>query len=202
MEHLPERLLGYDARVMPPPAWDPARREQFLYRTDAEQVLSTDEWVWPRPFDTWGEPVWTGPNHPIWSNLDELTQACRDASRLIPMRYDVLAISFRFAPIARHLAEGPWPHETLELPEESKRWTALGWDVSDAYLLSGLCNCGLRPEERVEGRAHWETALNHYHLFTDEANATEFAEWISPRVREHAPFFPYRLWLIEGDIAG
>ena len=78
-------------------------------------------------------------------------------------------------------------------------WPFLGFDVSDGSLLSGLSNCGYYPDELSTLRPQWQSRLNAWHLFEAREDAFEFRSLADKRVTEHAPFFVFGLYLVEGD---
>ena len=68
-------------------------------------------------------------------------------------------------------------------------------DGIDAYLLSGLSNCGVPSDkEEKESAAHWADRLNDHHLFEEEEHAIAFSNLSDGRIPEHAPFYAYGIW--------
>lgn len=80
-----------------------------------------------------------------------------------------------------------------------ERWTFLGYDVADGGLLSCLSNFGYTLDSAPVLRAQWSLLLNEFHLFVEPDRAMEFKTLTDARVREHAPFFIFGLYLIEGN---
>ncbi|HEX7601430.1 MAG TPA: hypothetical protein VF316_07495 [Polyangiaceae bacterium] len=77
-------------------------------------------------------------------------------------------------------------------------WRFVGFDVSDAGLISALCNCGYSGREELDqSRDRWARELNEHHLFDGVDQALAFMAASDARVPEHAPFEVYGLW-IEG----
>ena len=174
-----ERLLGFDARSLAeePEAWPPERRATFLLRPSVAQPLSTDPLVWPR----------------VVEESALLAPSLRGLQRRltgIDGPYAVIAVSLLSVP------PGPDSLRALPTPEPAAidgGWRRLGYDVSDAALLSGLSNCGYDAGGVDALRARWAPELNDHHLFGDPARALEFRELTDERVPEHAPFFVYGL---------
>jgi hypothetical protein len=72
-----------------------------------------------------------------------------------------------------------------------------GYDVADYWMLSGLTNCGYKPEEEEEAASPapvWGPRLNDWHLFADPDDAETFADVMDKRVPEHAPFYAFGLY--------
>jgi hypothetical protein len=74
------------------------------------------------------------------------------------------------------------------LPEQIE---FLGFDVADAGHISGLCNCGYKPQEKSRLAKRWGKRLNKYGLLRSLSDATKFKEMSDRRVPEHAPFWVY-----------
>jgi hypothetical protein len=216
---LDERLLGFDARKMwldPSIHWDRERRDRFLLRMDASPVLSTDELVWPSVFNTHHLPLateseleelglvgpqrpsWIGPNAPLWEDLYRLKAQLFAVDLEIRRPYWIIAITAHLFPeIASQLTYGPYFEKTN--PDRRRQsWTFLGYDVSDGSLLSGLTNCGYTQDDRQKQPASLLVKeLNPYHLFDSIEPAEAFRKYSDERVKEHAPFLVYGLYLVE-----
>ncbi len=215
-------LLGFDAREMCcdfQSTWSQERKDAYLFRQDIRKPLSTDTIVWPSQFDAGRSiecsqpggapiaqvdlslPAWIGPNRPLWSDLDHLQTylAAQPSTRTMP--YWVVAI----ARLADGASTGSWPQLGTTTPSHIQpQWRLLGFDVADQYLLSGLSNCGHIPgtdDVLLLGRL-WEPHLNDYHLFDNPGEAALFKEFSDARVPEHAPFFVYGIWLVQGSAPG
>lgn len=205
------RLVGYDRRVAIESVganWTPERRERFLYKPDAPTPLSVDRLVWPEAtlaevnasdvaqsgtafFDLTGNP----PDRSIEEDtcaiaIGVLFQAWSSAQRAT---WGALALDRTGNPIGLDLlAQQP------EWPLRNQDWAFLGYDVADWGLVSALTNCGFLANEPADAlRARWSGSLNAYHLFDDDAPATEFAAFANSRVREHAPFYVYGIWTLK-----
>jgi hypothetical protein len=72
-----------------------------------------------------------------------------------------------------------------------------GYDVADRYLLSGLSNCMLSPEELGNLRKNWAERINEFGLFSKAGDAVTYASVCDLNIPEHAPFFAYRVRRIE-----
>jgi hypothetical protein len=81
------------------------------------------------------------------------------------------------------------------LPEDVPR-LFLGYDVADWYLLSSLANCGLGEDPALRDR--WSSRVNDWHLFESSMDANEFRSVSEREVPEHAPFFAYGIWALNG----
>ncbi len=79
------------------------------------------------------------------------------------------------------------------------QWKLLGYDIADAWLLSGLVNCGYTHSHRMLLK-HYIAHLNQNHLFDDPAVAARYAKETNVRVAEHAPFFVYGLYLLASSV--
>jgi hypothetical protein len=81
------------------------------------------------------------------------------------------------------------------------RWRFLGYDIADAGDISGLSNCGFEGRELERLRPTWAPRLNDHGLFSDISDAVSFRSATDQRVREHAPFQVYGLWLVAQNSA-
>lgn len=80
-------------------------------------------------------------------------------------------------------------------------WQRLGFDVADGAI-SGLSNCGYEADEAGALRATWAARLNEHGLFVDVHDALAFRAVTDGRVREHAPFAVYAMWIVRGARVG
>lgn len=212
-------LLGFDARQKlgaVAALWDDERRKRFLLRVDALHPVSADVVVWPNLFgDGIGEdeqrrlrlphatpPAWRGPNQYLWDNLERMRAAI---GPLAAKGHPVVAVGWVGSPSSSttQTRAGP-PYVNAVAPARlGKAWSRLGFDVGDAFLTSGLTNCGYTDTDRKKLGRRWKAQLNDYHLFNDAEDALEFAEMTEQRVPEHAPFFVYSLHVLRThDAAG
>lgn len=209
-----EALLGFDARELSlaqDTTWDAARRGLYLLRSDVQKPLSVDPMVWPSLFgdglpeherkriglDRFHLPEWRGPNQGLW---DDLSRMRTSLGQLASEAHCTVAVSWVSADGFAELSANVGPYrERMTPPTISDEWKPLGFDVADAGLTSGLSNCGYQQTEIAGLRASWASDLNEHHLFGDVTRALAFRDLTDRRVPEHAPFFVYALWLIEGQ---
>ena len=200
-------LLGFDARerfLEWRREWLPERRESMLYRLDIERPLSVDDLVWRRVYGLGGwpnEPAWTGPVQSNWQDLAQL-RAFVDKGRTAGPAFSIELIATTVELSGTVAADlKAWEARLLPtLPAAPEAgWSFRGYDVADAYLLSGLSNCGLDPrrDDVTALRRRWSPELNRSHLFDRLSAATEFRRFADRRVVEHAPFFVFGIWSIE-----
>ncbi|MBA3874887.1 MAG: hypothetical protein H0X30_37650 [Anaerolineae bacterium] len=207
-----EAMVGFDVREIQSnfaEMWTPDRQALYLLRTDLDKPLSTDDMVWLRVFrnvkvdlPTWvWEPVlvsaridlpaWVGPRHDTWENLKQMQAfMVEHRAELSPMRYWTIAITQCVSP------EEVAAWYPIVPPDVAPEWTFLGYDVSDYFLLSGLMNCGYQTEDG-DLKGQWAHKLNRYHLFDKMDDALAFAQFSDGRVKEHAPFFAYGIYVID-----
>lgn len=218
-----EYLLGFDAREMwldTGTLWDEDRRNGYLLRQDVAKPLSTDTIVWPSVFDDGQglglDPVdreklgFTGLDSPeteviangLWGNLNRLRVHVDRQVELKSKSFWIVGISV----IERD--DTPYPQQMLPSmqvvnpPHRHRGWKILGYDVSDAYMLSALTNCGYSDDdERKTREADYTGRLNQYHLFENATDAASYVPIANSTVIEHAPFFVYGLWLIDSHDA-
>jgi hypothetical protein len=112
----------------------------------------------------------------------------------------IIGLTLRYGTFRQGDMEMGYPTlDPLPIPIGNQNWTSLGFDVSDGSGLSGLSNCGYAKDEVPALRERWGPHLNTYHLFSDVDQAIEFKRLSDNRVREHAPFFVYGLYLVEDN---
>jgi hypothetical protein len=186
--------------------WPQSRRREYLLRQDILKPLSTDGMVWAsiRYMEPTNPGVWPGgERYSDWypQDLRFLRQYVKRQDISGP--YWIIGISVLtsnpltgeqvpFSDVMNYLmAASPKP------ATRDAAWPLLGFDVSDGALLSGLSNCGYKPEEIKTVRGRWAAHLNRYHLFVDAGVAWQFKEFTDGRVPEHQPFYVFGLWLIE-----
>lgn len=198
-------MLGFDAREM----WLSPKEDQyeddrysFFLRKNVIKQLSVSTTFWNSIFqidETLPRPQWIGPIQSLWDNL-QILQTYLYQSEARP--YWIIAVT-----LCSDLCEGE-ELETWKLRAANirpaipdKAWELLGYDVADEWLHSGLTNWGFdKLTEDVEGiRKKYVPALNAYHLFDALETATEFRILSDERVREHAPFFVFGVWLIKKE---
>jgi hypothetical protein len=72
-------------------------------------------------------------------------------------------------------------------------WPLLGYDVADAWQVSGLNNCGYSHEEKAALVDVWKSRLTTGGLIRTLEWAREFVTVANERVLEHAPFYVYEV---------
>ena len=177
---------------------------------------------------TLNRPQWTGPIQELWEDLATL-QAYLDTAwseRTLP--YWIIAVTLQedvcesedllewYARVSTNSIDGTVP-DVLPLSGDLLEWYArasmiipalrdpawafLGYDVSDKWLLSGLSNCGYGTNETEIQilRETYASDLNEHHLFDSIKPAVDFMHFSDERVRAHAPFFVFGIWLIKKE---
>lgn len=199
-----EKLLGFDAREMglkPEEAWSQERKAIYLLRTDVDKPLSTDTLVWPSvlPLDEDLSPDSSASFLRLWNSLPKLQEHLNVIRNSVRQPYWIIGITVVMRGLSQAEKELWYPRLSKTVPSaRNKDWEFLGYDVSDLALLSALSNCGYKPDEIQSLRARWAKHLNKFHLFTDKSQAIEFKGLSDQRVVEHAPFFVFGLYRIEG----
>lgn len=146
-------------------------REDFLYKRDARYVLSADTHIWPEA---------------------ESVSATQDA---------VLPVQVRFCILHDSPCSLTSPFRFSEFPLNAEIYELLGFDVTDCWGISGLCNCGLSAQERSLLTEEFSERLNEFHLFTDSQSASTFAKKLDSLIPEHAPFYTVAVFIYESDLA-
>ena len=207
-----EQLIGFDARLTNAAEWSQERREQYLLRVDSPVPVSVDPTVQRSVFDLpeYDRPNYVGAFQNLWEELPELKATL--SSIKAAQTYQVLAFALvgRVTPSTPHpLAAAvddrgydPFTASRVPLPPvvpatRDTAWKLLGYDVADRWGLSGLMNCGYKPDIVGATRARFVGRLNAHHLFDAPEDADEFRAHADARVQEHAPFFVYGVWRVE-----
>lgn len=199
-----EKLVGFDAREMelePDKAWSQERKATYLLRTDVDKPLSTDTLVWPSvlPLEEGPSPDFPASSLRLWDSLPKLQERLIAIRNSVRQPYWVIGITIMMRGLSQTENELWSLRLSKTVPStRNKDWEFLGYDISDLALLSGLSNCGYKPDEIRSLRARWVKHLNKFHLFTDESQAIEFKGLSDQRVVEHAPFFVFGLYRMEG----
>ena len=203
-----ELLLGFDAREMwldVAEYWPEERKRTFLLRQDIVRPLSTDEYVWRSVFDvdiSLQYPQWTGPIQNLWDNLDTLQEYLDTTWSERTLPYWHMAVTLQEEVCEReNLLEWHDRVSNLITTPRDPAWAFLGYDVSDKWLLSGLSNCGYGTNETEIQilRETYASDLNEHHLFDSIKPAVDFMHFSDERVRAHAPFFVFGIWLIKKE---
>lgn len=145
--------------------WVTPRRSHFLVNQGVANIVSVDASATP-PADPTDPP-------------DETSELIVVADIGVPKAYP------GWADVVRGNAT-PEPYDA--------KWEALGFDICDARLQSGLVNCGIEQEDREELRIKWGHLVNRFHLFDEPGVAESYRRHINLLVPEHAPFFIVRLY--------
>ena len=212
--------VGYDIRLCAdaylPRFWSTDRRDRFLLRPEIDWPLSFDPTVWPSVFsspdevqapgieDWWPERPPTIVAQPVnkrydafidlWPDLDEMLAAFRKHASPgacgVPIAVEMVGDATPESGIA------PWANVDTEVAVQSRpgNWTFLGYDACDFGWVSGLGNCGGKPDEMQRLRADWKDRLNEFGLFPSDADATRYCEISDQRIAEHAPFRVFALY--------
>ncbi len=217
--HENETLIGFDARIMhlnPVELWNSERRGIHLLKQDVSRVFSTDTMVWPSLFlpaiggfseeeeRTMGwdkileRPAWTGCHQDLWEDLAHLRDCLATTKATLSKPYWIIAVTHQASTGAEDEPRNMPRFEPAVTTSFGAGWRFLGYDVSDEYLLSGLSNCGYRDEDfTTTPRARWEACLNENHLFDSFDEAEAFRRSCDERVKEHAPFTAFGLYVVD-----
>jgi len=183
-----EVLLGFDTRVAfdsTPSDWTPARREQYLLRTDVLRPLSVDEAVWQRRDSTLVVGQGLRIETPKWTDLDAALAAASAEET-------VIAIT-----VWQGLGEPEMlPRDETRPSTIDAGWERLGWDVIEGYFPSAITNCGYPEDERRAWRAEWVPRLNDHHLFDELPPAYAFRDVRRRGVPEHPGFVVMGLYRV------
>lgn len=104
-----------------------------------------------------------------------------------------VAEGVRVATLAEPSMPAPGAVEESSETAAVAEWYLLGYDVADAWQVSGLTNCGYSPEEKAALAQTWKPRLTANGLLRTLAWAKEFVAVANGRVTEHAPFFVYEV---------
>lgn len=196
-----EKLLGFDVRKMRLKnnvVWNDKRKETYLLRPDVDKVLSTDTIVWPSLLKVNKSTRSSSQNIDLnlWDNLKTLQNHLTKIRETAQEPYCIIGITLLLHYLNKKESE-MWNPILVQTPLDiidDKDWVFLGYDISDMAFLSGLSNCGYKPEEIQSLRKRWGQHINSFNLFTDPSQAFEFKKFSDKRVVEHAPFFVYGLY--------
>lgn len=174
--------------------WDGARREKYLLREEIVRPLSVDEAVWPRLEDErLSSVIFSDPGEPP-NGLS--LHFIKDAIPMIPK--DAAALLGITAPASdaerlrtRHKIE---PSSSKFVDLSARGFNHLGYDVADAWLTSGLMNCGYTPDTKIELAGRFLNAINQHGLFSSFGEAAQFRLECDKRIPSHAPFTVFGLW--------
>ena len=183
-------ILGFDGRQPPgagAPAWSSERRERFLIKPEVAAPLSVDRSVWPRPLSL----VASGTAIGLWPSVLGVYSDLLNA----PEAAVVIEIAvFRSGLINSNIAAAFTGTLRTDLDRVLKpQFETYGYDIADDFMLSGLNNCELAPDELARLRATWSAAINRHGLFEDLEDAHRYSTVCDAVIPEHAPFMVYRI---------
>ena len=193
-------VLGFDFRVRPESQgtrWTKERRETYLLRADIQFPVSADRTVWPecttRLQKSQTAEMEAQSNGPL-NGLDLFTEN-KGPDSLAAYRHDsavLIALTSDKTTVA-HLRQmhsvGPSSFAVAEL--EDSGWSFWGYDVADAWMTSGLMNCGFASDEKAGYVERYSTGLNGWGLFDDIKISNVYSDETNARVSEHAPFYVF-----------
>lgn len=185
-----EIFLGYDIRTSLEghieKSWDAARRYDYLLRPETTRPVSVDRMIWPSLLTNEAPPFG------LLTTLDELVRSIEELERSAGGELTLIGV-YGFpnrestVPAAWSMAMGT--QRTSECIHGVS--TDLGFDVADEFLLSGLSNCQLTPEERGRICERWSQNVNMYGLLDDLESALRVKTVYDRLVPEHSPFYVY-----------
>jgi len=172
-------------------------------------------------------PQWTGPIQFLWDNVATLQEYLDTAWSERTLPYWIIAVTLQedvcesedllewyaraskfiddtvpgVLPLSGYLLEWYARASSIIPSLRDPAWAFLGYDVSDKWLLSGLSNCGYGTNETEIQilRETYASDLNEHHLFDALKPAVDFMHFSDERVRAHAPFFVFGIWLIKKE---
>lgn len=200
-------ILGFDVREPPEIAtgrWPVERRREWLICSDIEVPLSCDGMIWYSCLYMQSrDGVAHGFLQHLWTDARSMkkawTESLEDAS---PGWIVGVTLCIDSVPDGYVLPWMDWVDSVLdEMPiypnEIDGNWVFLGYDIADAWLLSGLTNCThVRSPEFMELRNRFCPRVNRYHLFDSKDDAIEFRSAADVCFPDHAPFLIYRIWRV------
>ncbi len=195
------QILGFQLRLSVsrlPLLWPSSRRDEYLLLPTLDVPLSADPRVWPlvegnpiakRLFEDYTCGPFEAPNGlnvfrpgPEFRHAVGALRAGDGHVVALSVTRDVAKALIRRHAILSDDAENGRVCNTVAA-------TAIGYDVCDQTLLSGLMNCGIAADERARLRTKFASLLNKYGLFDSSADAEAFSAEISRAVPEHGEFF-------------
>ena len=206
-----EHILGFDAREMwlspagdahRPGGWTEANKEEWLLRDDVDRPLSVDDSVWLSVFKADPELAFpeTAPGivQSLWSNLSGLCEHLSVQWATQWRECSLICVTICDSDV-EYSEDLHWKSDlgTISPYTPASEWRLLGYDVADAWLLSGLSNCTHVSEADFQSlRRSFRPQINGYHLFDHCEDARRFRIVSNERCGDHAPFFIYGLYLI------
>ena len=175
----------------PDPDWTRERRECFLINPDTPTPKSVDSNVWGCLVES-EECLGGGVIRPLfWHDWIGMLDA-HDGKCLAGPRAAAVSVLYADIETPAHM----WV-TGLSVQDVHRTGALMGYDVADIGGVSGLSNCGYEGGEVEEARARFGKQLNEHGLFTDIDAAMRCAEYTSLRVPEHAPFYPYGVYVMK-----
>lgn len=202
---MPLEVLGFDLRIAPESAgtaWDKSRRATYLLNEDVPFPVAVDRAVWPPSINSTAhkDAAAAGGIAENIGALNGLNLMTADvggqlSATVSSARSVLLGLTSDQETVAR-LRHMHSIDACLRTPAEldAAGWAFWGYDVADAWLTSGLTNCGFTPAEKGPFLQRYSRALNNYGLFDDYKLATEYARETNLRVPGHAPFLVFGMW--------
>ena len=154
---------------------------------------SIDVGVWPSvdlPFQGW-----IGPSRPFWSELSALVTELQSSEHRVGSVEIVEALIVVDSLSQLFFQEFPCGFEPAHLVEnvDPSSDNFLGFDIADAWFLSGLLNIERTEKEWLRVSKTLGLRLNENGLVRRVEDALVFREYCQVEVPEHAPFFCYAL---------
>ncbi|MBX3113395.1 MAG: hypothetical protein KF836_02420 [Fimbriimonadaceae bacterium] len=170
--------------------WDYSRRAMYLINEDALPPYCLDKNVWSRSMS---EELQTSLGY---SDMAPQLEVVQSSPGQIVRAWNSCEYSWNelVDGLKAHLAPGDVMigySPNLQLCDAFfGQLKLLGYDVSDwpGFSVSGICNCGYDPEEKIEIKKAFGHLLTDRHLFIDADSAVAFALNCDERVSEHAQF--------------
>jgi len=219
MQETVEYVVGYDARSLSrdlAAEWPTSRRMMYLMNPEAPEPLSVDSHCWPSAMED-RNPVVDAFGcssiseigvqiHPdsfscclyLWPCLGALLHYCSSMLGMMD------TVDYRLIAVTRlvdreHTLSRSYPMGGVSFIDEAsvtlQGWSWLGYDVADAYGLSGLLNCGTDNRRELDNLAgQFADRLNDSHLLIHPDDAAKCASCMNVHVEEHAPFYVYGIY--------
>ncbi|MBL8234182.1 MAG: hypothetical protein JNL98_37145 [Bryobacterales bacterium] len=202
---LRSQIWGYDARVAGEEhdrfmRWfkSVTKGDRFFLRTDLKRPLSADSAMWPSVFEYDHPPSCAHPaldprieadltcTDDLWTNLPAMTRCLKAAGR--PAMCVALEL---FVPPEATVLEVPSNRLYADCCPQTvpAGYDLLGYDITNASIFSGLCNCGYGEEEVDALLPVWGNRMNEHGLLATFEDALAYWDVTEARVGSHGPFF-------------
>ncbi len=196
------RILGFDLRIpieCLSVLWDSERIKTYLCCPEVFCVLSVDANVWPKALstNTYMEELGMINGKGLWNEYEALFSAAAD--ELGRREACFICVTIHNAYLERYMnlfydenVAMHWKSEFNDVIPVSldDSWQFLGFDVADPWLLSFLSNMGIG-----ENSALSPDLLNNFNLVSEFKSVPYVIEYANSYAFEHAPFFPFGLFL-------